>query len=150
MHAQSPFRARYRTLRRDGRDDDCWLEATGAVISAGGKATVMSGLCYDITGRVSLENELRTRAKQQEALAQLGERALAQPDLERLLNDAVSTVAVTLSVDLVKILELLPGGAELVLRAGFGWKTDLVGHVVTGTQPDSFAAFVLKSSVPVV
>ncbi|MFZ0719974.1 MAG: hypothetical protein WAM99_03760, partial [Xanthobacteraceae bacterium] len=40
----------------------------------------------------TLENELRNRAKQQEALAQLGERALAEPDLERLLNDAVSTV----------------------------------------------------------
>jgi two-component sensor histidine kinase len=98
----------------------------------------------------TLENELRSRAKQQEALAQFGERALAEPDLEHLLNDAVGTAAVTLSVDFVKILELLPGGAELVLRAGFGWKTDLVGHAVTGTQPDSFAAFALKSSVPVV
>jgi PAS domain S-box-containing protein len=150
MHAQSPFRARYRTLRRDGRDDDCWLEATGAVISAGGKATGMSGLCYDITGRVSLENELRTRAKQQEALAQLGERALAQPDLERLLNDAVSTVALTLSVDFVKILELMPGDNDLLLRAGFGWKTDLVGTVLTTAEPDSLARFTLDSAEPVV
>ena len=69
--------------------------------------------------RASLENELRSRIKQQEALAQLGERALAEPDLERLLNDAVSTVALTLSVDFVKVLELLPGNTELVLRAGF-------------------------------
>ena len=61
----------------------------------------------------TLENELRSRAKQQEALAQLGERALVEPDLDRLLNDAVSTVALTLSVDFVKILELLPGGSEL-------------------------------------
>ena len=44
----------------------------------------MVGLCYDVTERVHLENELRARAKQQEALAQLGERALAEPDLERL------------------------------------------------------------------
>ena len=123
-------------LQRDGRDDDCWLEATGAVASAGGKATGMSGLCYDITDRVSLENELRTRAKQQEALAQLGERALAEPDLDRLLNDAVSTVALTLSVDFVKILELMPGDNELLLRAGFGWKTDLVGTVVTTAAPE--------------
>jgi hypothetical protein len=72
--------------------------------------------------RAGLEDELRSRIKQQEALAQLAERALLEPDLERLLNDAVSTVALTLSVDFVKILELLPGNAELVLRAGFGWK----------------------------
>jgi two-component sensor histidine kinase len=97
-----------------------------------------------------LESELRSRIKQQEALAQLGERALVEPDLERLLNDAISTVALTLSVDFVKILELLPGGNELLLRAGFGWKTDLVGTVVTSTDAGSDARFTLDSAVPVV
>jgi two-component sensor histidine kinase len=97
-----------------------------------------------------LENELRNRIKQQESLAQLGERALAEPDLERLLNDAVSTVALTLAVDFVNILELLPGGGELMLRAGFGWKKDLVGTILTRTALNSFAAFTLNSSVPVV
>lgn len=100
--------------------------------------------------RVNLENELRSRAKQQEALAQLGERALAEPDLERLLNDAVSTVALTLAVDFVKILELLPGGGELVLRAGFGWRSNLVGAVLTATSPNSFARFTLDRASPVV
>jgi len=100
--------------------------------------------------RVTLENELRSRARQQEALAQLGERALAEPDLDRLLNDAVSTVALTLSVDFVKILELLPGDTELLLRAGFGWKTNLVGSVVTSTIPNSHAGFTIASGTPVV
>jgi two-component sensor histidine kinase len=100
--------------------------------------------------RTDLENELRSRVKQQEALAQLGERALAEPDLERLLNDAVSTVALTLPVDFVKVLELLPGGMELSLRAGFGWNTDLVGSVLATTESDSFARFTLASAVPVV
>jgi two-component sensor histidine kinase len=149
LHAQAPFRARYRTPQLKDRGE-CWLEATGTVIAEGGKAKGMSGLCYDVTGRVSLENELRSRAKQQEALAQLGERALAEPDLERLLNDAVSTVALTLSADFVKILELLPGEGALLLRAGFGWKSDLVGTIVATAQPNSFARFTLDSSVPVV
>ncbi len=149
MRALTPFRARYRTPQRKG-DDECWLESTGTVIAEGGKAKGMSGLCYDVTGRVSLENELRSRAKQQEALAQLGERALAEPDLERLLNDAVSTVALTLSADFVKILELLPGNNELLLRAGFGWRSDLVGTVLTAAEPNGFARFTLDSSVPVV
>src|SRR5579862_5004139 len=100
--------------------------------------------------RVNLENELRSRAKQQEALAQLGERALAEPDLERLLSDAVSTVALTLAVDFVKILELLPGGGELVLRAGFGWRSNLVGAILTTTSPNSFARFTLDRASPVV
>ena len=98
----------------------------------------------------TLENELRNRAKQQEALAQLGERALAEPDLERLLNDAVSTVALTLSVDFVKILELLPGNGELLLRAGFGWKSNLVGTILTISEPNSYARFTLESAIPVV
>ena len=103
-----------------------------------------------MTERVSLGSELRNRAKQQEALAQLGERALAESDLDRLLNDAVSTVALTLSVDFVKILELLPGDGQLLLRAGFGWKKGLVGTVLTTTEPNTFARFTLESAVPVV
>ena len=100
--------------------------------------------------RAVLESELRSRAKQQEALAQLGQRALAEPDIERLLNDAVSTVARTLLVDFVKILELLPGGDELLLRAGLGWKKDLVGSVVTSTAPNSHARYTIDSAAPVV
>jgi two-component sensor histidine kinase len=104
----------------------------------------------DPSAPVSLEDELRSRAKQQEALAQLGERALAERDLDRLLNDAASTVAMTLAVDLVKVLELLPGDAELILRAGFGWKAGLVGTVLASTAPNSYARFTLDSGAPVV
>jgi len=153
LRTGSAFRARYRAPHKDGRDE-CWIEATGTFVENGAPDNdapkTMYGLCYDVTGRVNLENELRSRAKQQEALAQLGERALAEPDIERLLNDAVSTVAVTLAVDLVKILELLPGNGELMLRAGCGWNSDLVGTILTTSEPDSFARFTLDSAVPVV
>ncbi|MGH6670618.1 MAG: HWE histidine kinase domain-containing protein [Xanthobacteraceae bacterium] len=107
-------------------------------------------MCSDVTERVDLESELRGRIKQQEALAQLGERALSERDLERLLNDAVSTVAVTLSADLVTILELLPGNADLLLRAGFGWESDVVGPIASSTAPDGHAGFTLASPLPVV
>ncbi len=149
LRTRSPYRARYRAPQRDG-EPDRWLEATGTIVVEHGAFTGMVGHCCDVTERVNLENELRNRAKQQEALAQLGERALAEPDLDRLLNDAVSTVAVTLSVDFVKVLELLPGGGDLVLRAGFGWKHHLIGKILTATEPNSFARFTLNSSVPVV
>jgi PAS domain S-box-containing protein len=149
LRTHSYFRVRYRALQRGDRDER-WIEATGTPVTEDGTPTRMFGLCYDVTGRVNLENELRSRAKQQEALAQLGERALAEPDLERLLNDAVSTVALTLSADFVKILELLPGGGELLLRAGFGWNSELVGTVLGKAEPNSFAHFILDSAVPVV
>src|ERR1700683_2951530 len=103
-----------------------------------------------ITERVNLEAELRSRVKQQEALAQLGERALVEPDVERLLKDTVSTVAMTLSVDFVKILELLPGNTDLLLRAGFGWKADLVGTIVASVAPDSYAGHTFDTRLPAV
>ncbi len=122
LRTHSAYRTRYRTSPREGRDD-CWLEASGTVAVKDGVAERMQGLCHDVTETVNLENELRSRIRQQEALAQLGERALAEPDLDRLLNDAVSTVALTLSVDFVKVLELLPGDTDLLLRGGF-WLED--------------------------
>jgi two-component sensor histidine kinase len=107
-------------------------------------------LANPAASRAELERELRSRIKQQEALAQLGERALAEPDLDRLLNDAVSTVALTLGADFVKVLELLPGNTELVVRAGFGWKTNLIGSVPTSTEPNSYARYTLDSAVPII
>jgi PAS domain S-box-containing protein len=144
---REPYRVRYRTFAREG-GVDCWLEASGTI--AKGDGNRLLGVCHDITERVNLENELRSRAKQQEALAQLGERALAEPDLDRLLNDAVSAVALTLAVDFVKILELLPGDGELVLRAGFGWKKTLLGSNPTSAEPSSYGRYILSSAAPVI
>ena len=98
---------------------------------------------------VKLEIELRNRVKQQEALAQLGERALVERDIDRLLNNAVHTVALTLSVDFVKILELLPADAGFLVRAGFGWNSDMIGSVLV-SEPHSYARYALESAVPVV
>jgi PAS domain S-box-containing protein len=149
LRTQSAYRVRYRLPEREGRED-CWLEASGTVAVKDGAPEHMLGLCHDITERVNLENELRSRVKQQEALAQLGERALAEPDLDRLLNDAVSTIALTLSVEFVKILELLPGNSDLLLRAGFGWKTNLVGSILTTVEPNSYSRYTLASPLPVI
>ena len=149
LRGHGTYRARYRLAQRDGAED-CWLESSGTVAVKDGVPERMLGLCHDITERVNLEAELRSRAKQQEALAQLGERALVEPDLERLLKDAVSTVAVTLSVDFVKILELLPGNTDLLLRAGFGWKQDLIGSIVASTEPNTYARCTLDSPSPLI
>ncbi|HTV28565.1 MAG TPA: HWE histidine kinase domain-containing protein [Xanthobacteraceae bacterium] len=149
LRGHGTYRARYRLAQRDGAED-CWLESSGTVAVKDGVPERLLGLCHDITERVNLEAELRSRAKQQEALAQLGERALVEPDLERLLKDAVSTVAVTLSVDFVKILELLPGNTDLLLRAGFGWKQDLIGSIVASTEPNTYARFTLDSPSPLI
>jgi PAS domain S-box-containing protein len=144
-----PYWVRYRVAPREAREE-CWIEASGTVIFKDGAAVRMVGICHDVTERIKLQEELRSRARQQEALAQFGERALAETDMERLLNDVVSTATLTLPVDFVKILELMPGGNDLVLRAGFGWKTGCVGSVVMSKERDDYAGQILGAAVPVV
>src|SRR5215472_16327138 len=142
------FRTRYR-VAYTANSDERWIATSGTVFVEAGAARRVISLCYDVTDRANLEIELRSRVKQQESLAQLGERALAEPDLERLLNDAVSTIALTLNVDFVKVLELLPGDTEL-LRTGYGWKSELLGSILTTTAPNGFARVTLDSAAPVV
>jgi PAS domain S-box-containing protein len=149
VQKQSGFRTRYR-VAHTANSDERWIATSGTVFLEGGAARRVIGLCYDVTERANLEIELRSRVKHQEALAQLGERALTEPDLERLLNDAVSTIALTLNVDFVKILELLPGDAELLLRSGYGWTSDLVGSILTTTAPNSFARVTLDAAAPII
>jgi PAS domain S-box-containing protein len=149
LRTGNPYWVRYRVVPRD-KDEECWIEASGEVIFKNGAPVRMLGLCHDVTERIKLQEELRSRAKQQEALAQLGERALAETDIERLLNDVVSTVALTLPVDFVKVLELMPGDADLLLRAGFGWKAGSIGSVVMSKERDDYARHVLGAAVPVV
>jgi two-component sensor histidine kinase len=50
----------------------------------------------------------------------------------------------------VNILELLPGDAELLLRAGIGWKPGLVGSANISTGRDTEAGYTLASGRPVI
>ena len=149
LRSGKPYWVRYRVGSGPQRED-CWIEASGQVIFERGVPVRMVGICHEVTERIRLQEELRSRAKQQEALAQLAERALAETDIERLLNDVVSTVALTLPVDFVKVLELMPGDTDLLLRAGFGWKQGSIGSIVMSKQRDDYARHILSASAPVV
>ncbi len=149
LRSGRPYRVRYRVAAR-GTSEARWMEAVGTAVPKDGAPERMIGLCYDATERVNLENELRSRIKEQGALAKLGERALAESSLERLLNDVVSTIALTLPVDFVEVLELLPGDADLLMRAGVGWKPSCIGAIATSKEKDNYARYVLDSSVPLV
>lgn len=143
------YRVRYR-LAVHGDGEESWIESNGTVEVENGVPKRVIGLSYDATERVRLEAELRSRIKLQEALAQFGERAAGKPDLERLLDDAASTVAMTLSVDYVDILERLPEGTDLILRAGFGFRPDLAGSVIASAGAGSYGRYTLDSPTPVV
>lgn len=94
--------------------------------------------------------ELAARARQQEAVAGLGMSALSGTGIPELLDEAVGLVAETLGVGFVKVLELLPGGDELVVRTGIGWEEGVVGAARVGTNLESQAGYALISSDPIV
>src|SRR5688572_27793119 len=70
-----------------------WLEARGRIVrDAKGQPMRMIGVCQGINAHKSNEAELALRARQQEAVAQLGERALAGGALDEIFAEAVGMV----------------------------------------------------------
>jgi len=102
-----------------------------------------------IAGQLTEEN-LRARVNQQAVVAALGQKALAGADLSPLIEEAVALVAQGLEVEYCKVLELLPEGNALLLRAGVGWHSGLVGSATVSVGSDSEAGYTLLSSEPVI
>jgi PAS domain S-box-containing protein len=123
--------------RQFSRDDVHFMRAVANVLA-------------DAIARAGVEADLATRARQQAAVADLGRRALGEPDLSFLLGATVDAVTETLDVPFVKILELLPGSDTLLLRAGAGCEDGLVGQATIGAGSDSQAWFTLAEDSPVV
>ena len=94
--------------------------------------------------------EVRNRTRQQEAIALLGQQALADTKLSALMDETVILVAQTLEVEYCKLLELLPDNRALLLRAGVGWREGLVGNAIIGADLDSQAGYTLLSSEPAI
>ena len=91
---------------------------------------------------------LEMRARQQAALAGLSQRALEGAVLATLLDEAVRLVPAILGCEFCKVMELLPDGKALFLRAGTGWKKQpLPVQLATGRQ--SQEGFTLLSNAPV-
>ena len=88
--------------------------------------------------------------RRQEAVAKLGMSALSGTGVPDLLDEAVGLVARTLGVGFAKVLELLPEGDALIVRAGVGWEEGVVGAATVGTNLESQAGYALISDGPVV
>lgn len=93
---------------------------------------------------------LQTQVRLQSLIVKLGQDALTNPDLLKLMNQAVTLLAETLHVEYVKILELREEQNELLLKAGVGWKPGLVGHSTVSAGMDSQAGYTLSTKEPVI
>jgi PAS domain S-box-containing protein len=146
------FRAEAMTYGKDGTP----VYAEGTTIALRGEQeeegqiTGYVSIRRDITERKRAEQEIETRTHQQAVVSEIGLWALTNDDLQSLMDDTVAFVAQTLDVEYCKIVELLPSGEELLLKAGAGWEEGLVGHTRVGAGIDSQAGYTLLSEEPVI
>jgi len=104
----------------------------------------------NITERKQSALALSNLVQQQASVAQLGQQALAGTDLDTLMDTAVTAIVQTLAVEYCEVLELLPEGKELRLRAGIGWQPGLVGQLIVDASPNTQAGYSLRSREPVI
>ena len=108
------------------------------------------GTVRSIAERQRAEESLRTRARQQAALAQFGGRALASRDPEALLDEAVRLTSATLEAPLAGVLELQADDRTLRLVAGVGWRAGLIGTATLDVSERSWAGCTLRATEPFV
>ncbi|WP_413166765.1 PAS domain S-box protein [Capilliphycus salinus ALCB114379] len=104
----------------------------------------------NITERKQVEALLRSRVHQQATVAHLGQFALTLSSLDDLFNEALTRMAEVLEVEYTKIVELLPDGEGLLLRAGVGWLEGRVGTTRIQTGNHSQAGYSMLAGEPVV
>ncbi|HEY7545958.1 MAG TPA: PAS domain S-box protein, partial [Blastocatellia bacterium] len=135
--------------RRDG--SPVWvLENVSLLTDEDGATVGTQGTVIDITARKRVEELLQTRARQQAAVAELGQRALTGIELTALMNEATGIAARCLDVEFCSVLELLPDEDALLLRAGFGWKDMPVGSGKIGAGTKSQAGYTLLEGKPII
>ncbi len=100
--------------------------------------------------RAQTQSQLHQRLRQQAIVAKLGQKALANQNLDLLMQQAIRLVARTLDVKFGYILELLPNGQAFLLRSGTGWDRSLVGHAVLSAGRQSHAGYTLALNQPVI
>ena len=94
--------------------------------------------------------EIRVRTRQQEAVAELGRRALANVDLDILFNGAAALISTTLNADVCSILEILPGAENFLVRAGVGLPENAVGQAEITSGMETPAGYTFRTGEPVI
>jgi PAS domain S-box-containing protein len=103
-----------------------------------------------VIDRRTEDDELRTRLRQQAAVADLGRRALAGMGLEELLSEAASVVAEELAVPFVTISEPTPDDEGLIVRANVGLPEDLAALPYLPSDVTGQTTFTLRKGEAVV
>jgi PAS domain S-box-containing protein len=97
----------------------------------------------------SSADELAYRLRQQELMAAFGLLALDALDVMTLLQEATRLCAEGLHVRYCKIMEYLPEEDCLIVRAGVGWKSGVIGSK-TGADLESPTGYAFHTREPVI
>lgn len=93
---------------------------------------------------------LRLRVRQQEALAELGVRALQGTPFPELLDLTARLTAEGLKAEFAKVLEFMPSEGRFLVRAGVGWEPGVVGSATIGADVASPAGYALRTGKAVI
>ncbi len=94
--------------------------------------------------------EVQKLRTQRAALARFGGRALREHDLDALLQEACELVSDACGVEFAKVLELMPDGENMLIRAGVNWSEGVVGRATLPAHTGSPAGYALETKHPVV
>ncbi|GGW79353.1 hypothetical protein GCM10007391_10130 [Alteromonas halophila] len=104
----------------------------------------------DITSLKTTADRLKASSEQHAVIAKLGIKALSTEDTENLMDQLVREVSHTLNVDFCKVLKYQPDEDNLLMTAGIGWDSGLVGTVTVPAKNASQAGFALSTTEPVI
>lgn len=103
------------------------------------------GIMLDITDRKKTMRELQDRARQQAAVARLGQEALSDKSLKVVLDAAVSLVQQTLCVDYCCVAIPLQDQPGARMVSGLGWNARFPVGTVLDESIDSLIAHTLEN-----
>ncbi|MBD2484542.1 PAS domain S-box protein [Planktothrix sp. FACHB-1365] len=115
-----------------------------------GQVISLLSLVQDVSVRQTAQGELKRRARQQQVIAELGQYALCQTNLDTLLQKVVILVGQTLGIKYVQIWELLANESTFLLTAGLGWRSGSVGRITVGQGRKSQPGYTLLLKEPII
>lgn len=93
---------------------------------------------------------LHRRDRQQALLVELGRRVIAQETNAELMAWVVRRVARVCEASHCRVVELLPGTGDLLVRASAGWHMGAAGKLVVPISADIYATRVLQNGQPLI
>ncbi|MCJ2061318.1 response regulator [Methylobacterium sp. J-088] len=100
--------------------------------------------------KITATKVLQELLRQQTALARFGELAIRSDDLDEILTEACRLAGEALGTDLAKVVELRADGKTLLVRAGVGWKSGVIGQATITAEHDTSEGHALRTGEPMI